>query len=49
MEGMMDWRLIYRSEHDLMRLASEAAAGRSLRTYLDRPGNIAYVEIGNVD
>jgi extracellular factor (EF) 3-hydroxypalmitic acid methyl ester biosynthesis protein len=49
MEGMMDWRLIYRSEHDLMRLASVAAAGRSLRTYLDKPRNIAYIEIGDVD
>jgi extracellular factor (EF) 3-hydroxypalmitic acid methyl ester biosynthesis protein len=49
MEGMMDWRLIYRDKEDLMRLASVAAGGRAQHAYLDTPGNIAYVEIGGPD
>lgn len=46
MEGMMDWRLIYRDANDLMRLAADAAGGRNLQVYCDGPGHIAYVEIG---
>ena len=46
MEGMMDWRLIYRDASDLMRLAEGAAGGRNLQVYCDGPGHIAYVEIG---
>lgn len=45
-EGMMDWRLVYRDENDLMHLAAEAADGRSLQVYRDGPGHIAYAEIG---
>lgn len=46
MEGMMDWRLIYRHQEDLVRLVKAAAGATVLQTYLDGPGNIAYVEIG---
>jgi hypothetical protein len=46
MEGMMDWRLIYRHEEDLVRLVKTATGASILQTYLDDPGNIAYVEIG---
>ena len=46
MEGMMDWRLIYRDENDLMRLASAAVGAKTLKTYRDGPGSIAYIEIG---
>jgi chemotaxis methyl-accepting protein methylase len=48
MEGMMDWRLIYRHEEDLVRLAKTAAGANILQTYPDDPGNIAYVEIGKL-
>lgn len=45
MEGMMDWRLIYREEADLIDLINSTGNTREYRTYRDAPGNVVYLEV----
>jgi hypothetical protein len=47
MEGCMDWRLIYRYEHELEELTASLAEDsiESQRTFRDPNGTIAFLEI----
>lgn len=44
MEGMMGWRVVYRNERDLERLADSGGLNQS-RIYRDAPGDIIYLEV----
>lgn len=45
MEFLMDWSLVKRTEDDMRRLAAEACPEGRVRTFLDEPKNVAYIEI----
>lgn len=49
MEGFMDWSLIYRDESNLARIIEAAIPSASHRTFRDRPGNVAYIEVARLD
>jgi hypothetical protein len=44
MESFMDWRLLYRRDDDLQRLASTVPAARR-RVFRDSLGNVAYLQL----
>lgn len=45
MEFLMDWTLVKRTEDDMRRLADQACPQGKVRTFLDDPRNVAYIEI----
>jgi len=47
MEAFMDWRLLYRDPDDLARLlaAAKLPGAPQGRIFLDRPGNVAYLQV----
>ncbi|WP_439573068.1 hypothetical protein [Phreatobacter sp.] len=45
MAGIMDWRLIYRNEHELYSMSEQAAPSAEIEVHRDEPGNVVYCRL----